>query len=285
MSENPGDAGGLPPVAQVSTPPGAGLVLPTDHVQLRRMLSGSPGVVSPGAVFHGRGSVRTALGCPLASPSRVRFRGVPGNRLLLFLIFIFVSYLGFNLFLDVFLIFVFFLVSPLSPPTTARYHAPLISSPVSRPYHRGPAIPPRPYYRGPSPPRVTQAADATLDELPPELAEEIPSATVLMDQIRKLAGDEGIAGDVGDVPGIVPGPSGPGFSPNTSSLGEIGPISPTRLTQLWDDFVALQMQFTVRCKFPVCSLQGGPLQELWQNNLTVRGQLLRRMQCMNCKER
>ena len=74
---------------------------------------------------------------------------------------------------------------------------------------------------------------------------------------------------------------------NDSSFADVSHSSGRNLglDVLCEEFNTLRMEFLVRCKFPVYALLGGPLQETWQNNVIVRGQLLRRMQCMNCKNR
>ena len=71
----------------------------------------------------------------------------------------------------------------------------------------------------------------------------------------------------------------------SSSSEEPSPVRSQELESLLANFKKLKMSFLVRCKFPVCSFQGGALQDLWQNNITVRGVLLRRMQCFHCHER
>ena len=62
-------------------------------------------------------------------------------------------------------------------------------------------------------------------------------------------------------------------------------IEARELEELWKIFCDVRMKFIVRCKYRVCALRSGALNELWQNNLTVRGVLLRRMQCPGCSER
>ena len=59
----------------------------------------------------------------------------------------------------------------------------------------------------------------------------------------------------------------------------------SELQLLFMKFQKLQMDFMVWCKYPICAIKGGPLQDLWQNNVTVKDVVLRRMQCMHCKER
>ena len=59
----------------------------------------------------------------------------------------------------------------------------------------------------------------------------------------------------------------------------------SELQRLHDEFSRIRMTFMVRCRYGVCSIKVGPLQEIWQNNVTVRGVLLRRMQCLHCRER
>ena len=76
-----------------------------------------------------------------------------------------------------------------------------------------------------------------------------------------------------------------GLDPDNDVFDYHNGITATELLQRWDEFTTLRMKFLVRCKYPVCSIQSRPLVELWQNNLTVRGILLRRMQCPNCQER
>ena len=63
------------------------------------------------------------------------------------------------------------------------------------------------------------------------------------------------------------------------------PISKADLHRMWMDFKRLKMTFVVRCKYQICSILSGPLQELWQNNLVLRGIVMRRMQCMHCRSR
>ena len=58
-----------------------------------------------------------------------------------------------------------------------------------------------------------------------------------------------------------------------------------RLEELKEEFQVLKTEFVVRCKYACCGHLRGPLQELWQNNIIVRGVVLRRMICPNCKER
>lgn len=65
----------------------------------------------------------------------------------------------------------------------------------------------------------------------------------------------------------------------------LGPVSRATLEQLRVDFNVLRMTFPVRCKYDVCVHKRGQLFELWQNNLTIRGVVMRRMQCLNCLER
>ena len=62
-------------------------------------------------------------------------------------------------------------------------------------------------------------------------------------------------------------------------------VDSRELEELWKIFLEVRMKFIVRCKYRVCALRSGVLNELWQNNLTVRGVLLRRMQCPGCSER
>ena len=72
---------------------------------------------------------------------------------------------------------------------------------------------------------------------------------------------------------------------SSGSASEAAVVSGSELSRLLAEFQRLKMTFLVRCKYPICSQRVGPLQELWQNNLIVREVVLRRMQCMSCKER
>ena len=63
------------------------------------------------------------------------------------------------------------------------------------------------------------------------------------------------------------------------------PISKADLHRMWMDFKRLRMTFVVRCKYQICSILSGPLQDVWQNNIVIRGVIMRRMQCMNCRSR
>ena len=65
----------------------------------------------------------------------------------------------------------------------------------------------------------------------------------------------------------------------------LGPVSNATLEQLRVDFNVLRTTFPVRCKHAVCVHKRGQLFEMWQNNLTIRGVVLRRMQCLNCHDK
>ena len=70
----------------------------------------------------------------------------------------------------------------------------------------------------------------------------------------------------------------------SSSSDEASPVRNEELQSLLSAYHKLKMSFVVRCKFLICAFQGGALQDIWQNNITVRGVLLRRMQCLHCRE-